>query len=339
MKKSKSLKDSKRVKTPKSTKTKKRLTRKSKNGSVVRKMKGGGDFEDLDELIKTYKTNIQINEKLQKIRDNWNTKQKEIDTLDWDEQADAEQTFEKLKDEDKISIKKLISNNTNDNSNKKVEEGIEEDTEEDIEDIEEDIKEDSSTDETIRVFRPKKIFGDMPGVKKGYKIRTSKEIDGTQRITVENAKTETYDLNTIVDDIIQIIREIRKHDFITWKDNSFTKPIDKNAILSKLPKFMNMTSYTIPNKTRIDTILKYTPSTKKYIEIKIKFKSKISFSIQLIEELYTQIVYILSNKVIKYDVDKLIAVFDLLIKNKGSKLIDYISGKKIDSDKYELVHP
>ena len=40
---SKSSKLSKRVKTPKNTKPKKRLTRKSKNGSVVRKMRGGAD--------------------------------------------------------------------------------------------------------------------------------------------------------------------------------------------------------------------------------------------------------------------------------------------------------
>ena len=53
MKKSKSLKGSKssklskRVKTRKSTKTKKRLARKSKNGSVVRKMRGGVDPDDV----------------------------------------------------------------------------------------------------------------------------------------------------------------------------------------------------------------------------------------------------------------------------------------------------
>ena len=44
---SKSSKLSKRVKTRKSTKTKKRLMRKSKNGSVVRKMRGGMDPDDV----------------------------------------------------------------------------------------------------------------------------------------------------------------------------------------------------------------------------------------------------------------------------------------------------
>jgi hypothetical protein len=44
---SKSSKLSKRVKTRKSTKTKKRLMRKSKNGSVVRKMRGGTDPDDV----------------------------------------------------------------------------------------------------------------------------------------------------------------------------------------------------------------------------------------------------------------------------------------------------
>ena len=64
------------------------------------------------------------------------------------------------------------------------------------------------------------------------------------------------------------------------------------------------------------------------------FKSKINFSIDLIEELYTQIVYILHKTLHTYDVDKLIAIFDLLIKNKGSNLLAYISSKTLDSDKY-----
>ena len=64
------------------------------------------------------------------------------------------------------------------------------------------------------------------------------------------------------------------------------------------------------------------------------FKSKINFSIDLIEELYTQIVYILHKNLHTYDVDKLVAIFDLLIKNKGSNLLAYISSKTLDSDKY-----
>jgi len=49
---SKSSKLSKRVKTPKNTKPKKRLTRKSKNGSVVRKMRGGGDIIRFNHTLK-----------------------------------------------------------------------------------------------------------------------------------------------------------------------------------------------------------------------------------------------------------------------------------------------
>ena len=45
-------------------------------------------------------------------------------------------------------------------------------------------------------------------------------------------------------------------------------------------------------------------------------KGKTTFSINLIEELYTQIVYILHKNLHTYDVDKLVAIFDLLIKNK-----------------------
>ena len=48
---SKSSKLSKRVKTRKSTKTKKRLTRKSKKGSVVRKMRGGDMTRDEKEKL------------------------------------------------------------------------------------------------------------------------------------------------------------------------------------------------------------------------------------------------------------------------------------------------
>ena len=75
-------------------------------------------------------------------------------------------------------------------------------------------------------------------------------------------------------------------------------------------------------------------SSKHYTIFKLMFKSKINFSIDLIEELYNQIVYIIHNNLYSYDIDKLIAIFDLLIKNNSIKLIEYISKKTLDIDKY-----
>jgi len=63
---SKSSKLSKRVKTRKSTKTKKRLTRKSKNGSVVRKMRGGVDPDD---VLRAIPANLTFDELTLIIRD------------------------------------------------------------------------------------------------------------------------------------------------------------------------------------------------------------------------------------------------------------------------------
>jgi len=69
---SKSSKLSKRVKTPKNTKPKKRLTRKSKNGSVVRKMRGGG-YEEvellLNEIFKDYEK-IERKKRIKRIMSN-----------------------------------------------------------------------------------------------------------------------------------------------------------------------------------------------------------------------------------------------------------------------------
>ena len=60
MKKSKSSKSSKRVKTTKNTKTKKRLTRKSKNESVVRKMRGGSSNNILPSRQKRLKKEFKF---------------------------------------------------------------------------------------------------------------------------------------------------------------------------------------------------------------------------------------------------------------------------------------
>ena len=79
---------------------------------------------------------------------------------------------------------------------------------------------------------------------------------------------------------------------------------------------MKTQSCSISNKTRIETILNYkqSMSSKHYTIIKLMFKSKTNFSINLIEELYTQIVYILHNNLHTYDVDKLSQFLISLIK-------------------------
>ena len=124
--------------------------------------------------------------------------------------------------------------------------------------------------------------------------------------------------------------------YIKWLQLNFTTHSQKHKTLNSLSNFMTTQSYSISNKTRNKTILNYkqSMSSKHYTMFKLMFKSKINFSIDLIEELYNQIVYIIHNNLYSYDVDKLIAIFDLLIKNNSIKLIEYISKKTLDIDKY-----
>jgi len=314
------------------------------------------DFKSLDKFIETYKSNEtnEIIKELERIKMSWTKHKLYIDNeVEWDDLDEEETKFNTLREKDKIYIEDLISKNTNDSSNKEdweedwEKECAEEWEEECAKELKKEVKENTEIDNisinsesdenTIKIIIPKKIVGDLPGVKKGHKHRTSQEIGGTSSVKEEHSKTEICNLYTIIDDIIKTIRDIHQQpEFIGWKQYHFTTYNQKHQTLNSLPKLMKikLLSYSVSNKTRIETISSYKQGYKQYNIINLMIKGKTTFSIDLIEELYTQIVYILHKTLHTYDVDKLIAIFDLLIKNKGSKLLAYISSKTLDSDKY-----
>ena len=323
------------------------------------------DFKSLDKLIENYKSNEtnetnEIIKELERIKMSWTKHKLYIDNeVEWDDLDEAETKFNTLREKDKIYIEDLISKNTNDSSNKEDweedwEKECAEEWEEEFADtlkekcadtLKEELGKKSKIDNTsfsiekdttkIKLIRPKKIFGDLPGVKKRGRVQTSQEIGATCCIKEEDQKTESYDLNMIVDDIIKVIREIHQNpDFIKWIQEHFTGNGKIKQTLSSLKPLMKTPSCSISNKSRIETISSYKQGYKQYNIINLMIKGKTTFSINLIEELYTQIVYILHKNLHTYDVDKLVAIFDLLIKNKGSNLLAYISSKTLDSDKY-----
>jgi len=321
------------------------------------------DFKYLDKLIENYKNNenYETNEtndiikELKTIKISWEKNKLYIDNeVEWDDLDEAKTKFNTLREKDKIYIEKLISKNTNSSKKEDWEEDWEEEWEKECKEnfeakIEEDLGKGLKIDDTsfsiekddmkINIIRPKKIFGDLPGVKKRGKVQTSQEIGATCSIKEEDQKTEFNDLNIIVDDIIKIIRDIHQNpDFIKWRQEHFTGNSKINQTLSSLKPLMKTPLCSVSNKTRIETISSYKQGYKQdykqYNIITLMIRGKTTFSINLIEELYTQIVYILHKNLHTYDVDKLVAIFDLLVKNKGSNLLAYISSKTLDSDKY-----
>jgi len=319
------------------------------------------EYKTLDTLIIEYKYNKTISNEIEKIKEKWIKEVTKINTdVEWDDLDEAEDTFNKLREKDKLYIKEFILINSNSNSNtngdneeedwekdweeyndedddNKDDDNEDDDNEDDDNEDDENEDDDNEDDEKIKIIRPKKIFGDLPGVKKRGKVKTSQEILATRSVKEEKAKTEICNLYTIVDDTIKIIRDNHQNmGYIKWLQLNFTTHSQKHKTLNSLSNFMKTQSYSISNKTRINTILNYkqSVSSKHYTIFKLMFKSKINFSIDLIEELYNQIVYIIHNNLYSYDIDKLIAIFDLLIKNNSIKLIEYISKKTLDIDKY-----
>jgi hypothetical protein len=319
------------------------------------------DCKYLDTLIIKYKYNKTISNEIEKIKEKWIKEFTKINTdVEWDDLDEAEIKFVKLREKDKLYIKEFILIHYNSGDNKKEEEddwekdweeeNNEEENNEEENNEEENNEEENNEEENneeddkkvideniIKIIIPKKLFGDLPGVKKRGYHKTSKEITPTVSVTEEKAKTEICNLYTIIDDTIKIIRDNHQNmGYIKWLQLNFTTHSQKHKTLNSLSNFMTTQSYSISNKTRNKTILNYkqSMSSKHYTIFKLMFKSKINFSIDLIEELYNQIVYIIHNNLYSYDVDKLIAIFDLLIKNNSIKLIEYISKKTLDIDKY-----
>jgi len=294
------------------------------------------DFKYLDKLIANYKsneTNTLIKE-LEIIKMSWTKHKLYSDTkVEWDDLDEEEIKFNTLREKDKIYIESLISKNTNNSSNNSELEECEADLGKGFKINDTSFSIEKNNDK-IKIIRPKKIFGDLPGVKKRGQFKTSQEIGATCSVKEEDQKTEFYDLNTVVDDTIKTIREIHQNsDFIKWIQEHFTGNGKIKQTLSSLKPLMKTPLFSISNKNRIETISSY-KSASNQPRINLTIRSKTTFNINLIEELYTQIVYILHNNLHTYDVDKIIAIFDLLVKNKGSTLLAYISSKTLDSDKY-----
>ena len=317
------------------------------------------DVKTLQEAREKYGDNGELIAKINEILEKWQQSSSHIDTLVWDEQETAEAEFNILRQADKEMLNTSIDEQTPD-----CEWDVSDDEDEDASTSASSSASTSasssaspsasssaspsasSSTDTIGVHRPKQIFGNIPGqtsVDRQDKVITNADFEkhgqknGTQHTAsrVEQPKTEFYDLNMIVDDIIKVIREIHQNpDFIKWIQEHFTGNGKIKQTLSSLKPLMKTPSCSISNKSRIETISSYKQGYKQYNIINLIIKGKTTFSINLIEELYTQIVYILHKNLHTYDVDKLVTIFDLLVKNKGSNLLAYISSKTLDSDKY-----
>ena len=307
----------------------------------------------LQEALKTYCDNGELIAKINEILEKWQESSSHIDTLNWDEHDTAETDFDSLRQEDKEMLNTAIEEQASD-----CEWDVSDDEDEDASfSASSSASSSASTSastsaassaststDTIGVHRPTQIFGNIPGqppVDRLDKVITQADFkkygqtNSTPYIASrkEQPKTELYDLDTIADDTIKTIREIHQNSgFSKWKQERFTRRDTINQTLRSLRSLMKLPSHSVSNKSRIETILLYNP--RKQTPINLTFRGKTTFSIDLIEELYTQIVYILHKNLHTYDVDKLVAIFDLLVKNNGSNLLAYISSKTLDSDKY-----
>ena len=195
------------------------------------------------------------------------------------------------------------------------------------------------SEDNIKIYRPKKIYGDIPGIKKRGYIKTSKEIEGTKSVKEENANYIYYNLYEVIDDTIKIMRDIHQNpDYIKWIQINYNTNTNINKTINNLPKLMQTYSFSISNKKRIESINNYKLiiNSKLYNnnEIKLNFKSKNNFKINLIEELYINIIYILHNNLHNYDVDKFFALLNSLLKENTKKIYDYFVTKTLDNDNY-----
>jgi len=194
------------------------------------------------------------------------------------------------------------------------------------------------TDDEAKVYRPIKIYGDLPGVKKGNRVRTSKVIEQTQSIKHESAKYEVYNKYELITDVMKLIRDIHQSDtYIKWLQANYTSNTHKNKTLNKLPKFMNTNHYNISNKTRIESITTILNiiNKKQYSEISIYYKSKVNFKIHLYEEILKQLIFIIHSGINFYDIDKILCMFHLIHKHDHNTFT-FLKSKKIDVDKYCL---
>jgi hypothetical protein len=294
------------------------------------------DLKNIEILIVKHNANLQIVNELEKIKIKWNKEETYINNdIEWDDIAEAEDNFSILRNEDKIYIKELILTLLKES---KTETEIEKESEKEIE-KESEIEIEKESEDNIKIYRPKKIYGDIPGIKKRGYIKTSKEIEGTKSVKEENANYIYYNLYEVIDDTIKIMRDIHQHpDYIKWIQINYNTNTNINKTINNLPKLMQTYSFSISNKKRIESINNYRIiiNSKLYNnnEIKLNFKSKNNFKINLIEELCINIIYILHNNLHNYDVDKFIALLNSLLKENTKKIYDYFVTKTLDNDNY-----
>lgn len=294
------------------------------------------DLKNIEILIIKHNANLQIVNELEKIKIKWNKEETYINNdIEWDDIAEAEDNFNILRNEDKKYIKELILTLLKESETEtKIETEIEKESEKESE-----IEIERESEDNIKIYRPKKIYGDIPGIKKRGYIKTSKEIEGTKSVKEENANYIYYNLYEVIDDTIKIMRDIHQNpDYIKWIQINYNTNTNINKTINNLPKLMQTYSFSISNKKRIESINNYRIiiNSKLYNnnEIKLNFKSKNNFKINLIEELYINIIYILHNNLHNYDVDKFFALLNSLLKENTKKIYDYFVTKTLDNDNY-----
>lgn len=207
------------------------------------------------------------------------------------------------------------------------------------------------TNTTIIVKHPQQHHGNLPGEKTTMKRGRSHTDVQKKEHTINAARNISYELNKVLDTVIEIIKKYCVD--ITaqqWKNNNFDNNIQKNQILNKLPKFMRYLNYNISNNDRIEKIKDFSNRAnfnahgkfKKKINLLMKRGQKTPYEINLLDEMYNFIVYIIYTEKNEYheDVDKMIALLSLLLQSvdnhdRHKTIMDYLESKTIVNDGYE----
>jgi len=286
-------------------------------------------------LLQNNKSHIQ--KEIEKIQTHWIEEANKIDTeISWDDLAEAEEAFLNLRQKDIETIKYMLMQcsliTEDDITINKQEQTV-------IKQEQTVIKQEQTlTDDEVKVYRPIKLYGDLPGVKKGNRIQTSKVIEQTQSIREESAKYEVYNKYELITDVMKLIRDIHQSDtYIKWLQENYTSNTQKHKTLNNLPKFMTASHYNISNKTRIESIktILNIINTKQYNKINIYYKSKDNFKINLYEEILKQVIFIIHTRMNNDNIDKILCMYHLIHKNDNNTFT-FLKSKKIDVDKYCL---
>lgn len=169
------------------------------------------------------------------------------------------------------------------------------------------------------------------------------------------AHSEYFKLKNIIDTVIEVIKTLHLNlDKKKWITEEFNNTNNKNKIVNNLPLLMRMSPITndlpISNTSRNLKIKAFSiPGNfnkgkfKKEINLTIKGTSAHfpSYTINLLDEMYNLIVYIIATNKNEYheDVDKMIALLSLLLQNvdnhdRHQTIMDYLESKTIVRDGY-----